>query len=194
MDDEVTDEDRRAPLKGIITAIVLIILALILTVGGQIFLKAPLENIADEVVGRMGYVGIFISIFLLDLLILPLSPDVILFLSIASRAEPYISLPLICLASVLAGTAAYYVGHFLGNRKLVKRMIGKYERRGKYLVGKYGIYAIILSALTPVPYSTICMIAGILDMRYPEFLVGTLWRIPKFLTWYVIMSLGFHGF
>ena len=61
-------------------------------------------------------------------------------------------------------------------------------------MGKYGIWAVIVAAITPIPFSPVCWIAGMLEMDYKQFLVASLWRIPRFMIWYVIFSLGFSLF
>jgi membrane protein YqaA with SNARE-associated domain len=182
------------PLKAILISLSLVLLAFLLALAGQIFLKDPLTDLAGSLVSTMGYPGIFISIFLLDLLILPISPDVILFLAVASDADPTVYMSVICAASVLAGSTAYALGRFLGKRRVVKAMLGRNERKWRPTVRRYGMYAVVLSALTPVPYSTVCLLAGMMRMDYRQFLVGTLWRVPKFLIWYLLIGLGFKGF
>jgi membrane protein YqaA with SNARE-associated domain len=193
MDREKAGTEEVSPKRAILIALLLISLAFALALAGQVFLKGPLTDLAGSIVGSMGYPGIFISIFVLDLLILPLSPDVILFLSVVSEADPTIYMPLICTASILAGSTAYVLGRFLGRQRVVKAMLGRNERKWRPVVRRYGMLAVVLSALTPIPYSTICLLAGMMKMDYRQFLVGTLWRVPKFLVWYLLIGLGFKG-
>lgn len=181
------------PMRAILIAVLLVLSAFLLALAGQLFLKGPLTDLAGLLVSSMGYPGIFVAIYLLDLLILPISPDVVLFLSVVSEADPTIYMPLICTASVLAGSTAYALGRFLGKRRFVKAMLGRNERKWRPMVRKYGMLAVVLSSLTPVPYSTICLLAGVMRMDYRQFLVGTLWRVPKFLIWYLLIGLGFEG-
>jgi len=65
--------------------------------------------------------------------------------------------------------------------------------RGRLLFSRYGLYAVILAAFTPIPFSTVCWIAGIFEMDRKLFFIGTLWRVPRFLLWFLVLGLGYKG-
>ena len=152
-----------------------------------------IEVFAESLIDRFGYIGIFLSTLVLDSFILGISPDFVLFFAIAGEGDPFSILITISIASVLGGNIGYFIGRFLGNIKIVQKRIEPYERKGHYLMEKYGIWAVIISAITPIPFSTICWIAGMLEMKYTHFLAGAIWRIPRFLFWYIIFRVGFQG-
>lgn len=152
-----------------------------------------LEDIAGVLVDRFGYPGMFITTLLMDTFIVPISPDIILFVAIAGEVDILATLVVVTIASMIGGHLGYLIGKFLGNRKMVQKRIAPYEERGHALMESYGLWAIIVGAMTPIPFSAVCWIAGMLDMSYPEFLAGVTWRIPRFLLWYIILALGFKG-
>lgn len=185
---ELDDVDPKRNLirLGIVLGFFLVlILALNLLLGDQI------EVIGQQWVERFGYPGMFISTFLMDTFLSPISPDFVLLVSVAGDVNVLGVIFVISLASVLAGNAGYFIGRFLGNREIIRKRIEPYERKGHYLMGKYGIWAVIVAAVTPLPFSAVSWIAGMLEMDYKQFLVGSLWRIPRFMIGFVIFSFGF---
>jgi len=153
-----------------------------------------IETFAQTMVDSFGLPGIFVGTFVLDSLILGISPDFILFVAIAGEMHPLGVLLTISIASILGGNAGYFIGRFLGHRKFVQKRIANYERKGHYLMEKYGLWAVIVAAMTPIPFSTVCWIAGMLEMKYTHFLAGAVWRIPRYLLWYIVFRVGFIGF
>ncbi len=152
-----------------------------------------MEQYGKELVDRFGYGGMFAATLIMDTFIMPISPDIIIFLSIAGHVNTFWAIFTITAASMLGGNIGYFIGRFLGNREFVTKRLGKYERKGRYLMKKYGLWAVIIGAMTPIPFSAICWLAGMLDMKYTHFLAGVSWRIPRFLLWYIIIGLGFKG-
>lgn len=153
-----------------------------------------IEAFAQTLVDKFGLMGIFFSTLILDSLVLGISPDFVLFVAIAGEMDPLRILLAISIASILGGNIGYFIGRYLGNLKIVHKRIEPYERKGHYLMEKYGIWAVIVGAMTPIPFSTICWIAGMLEMKYTHFLAGVVWRIPRYLLWYIVFRIGFQGF
>jgi membrane protein YqaA with SNARE-associated domain len=168
-------------------AVFLLLLILRLTLGDNI------EYAGEVLIDRFGYLGMFIGTLIMDTLIVPISPDVILFISIAAEISPFWTIFTITLASMIGGHLGYLIGKFLGDRKFVMKRIAPYEKKGRKLMGQYGLWAIIIGAMTPIPFSAVCWLAGMLDMKYPSFLIGVSFRLPRFLLWYIILILGFKG-
>ncbi|MEO1051528.1 MAG: VTT domain-containing protein [Bacteroidota bacterium] len=72
---------------------------------------------------------------------------------------------LLATISFLAGVLGYMIGAYFNNTRLYlflrKRISFKYEEH----LTKYGGYLIVVAALTPIPFSAICMLVG--SARYP---------------------------
>jgi membrane protein YqaA with SNARE-associated domain len=185
--DEVDPRSNIVRLAIFVAAIVLLLLVLRYTLGDY------LEYYGELLVERFGYGGMFAATLFMDTFIVPVSPDIIIFVSIAGNVNTFWAIFTIALASMIAGNLGYLIGKFLGNRKVVMKRLEKYERKGRYLMKKYGLWAVIVGAMTPIPFSAICWLAGILDMKYTHFLAGVLWRVPRFLLWYIIIGMGFKG-
>jgi membrane protein YqaA with SNARE-associated domain len=170
----------------------LIVLGLVVLL--RLLLGDHIEAFAEVFVNNFGLPGIFIGTLVLDSLILGISPDFILFVAIAGEMNPLHILFTISIASIIGGNIGYLIGRYLGNLKIVQKRIEPYERKGHYLMEKYGLWAVIVAAMTPIPFSTVCWIAGMLEMKYSHFLAGAIWRIPRYLLWYIVFRVGFQGF
>ncbi|MBN1390180.1 MAG: DedA family protein [Candidatus Thermoplasmatota archaeon] len=188
---ELNDVDIRKNLIKLGLAFLLVFLIVILL---RMLFGHHIQAFAEVMVDRFGLPGVFISTLFLDSFILGISPDFVLFVAIAGEIDPLQLLLTISIASILGGNVGYLIGRFLGNRKFVQKRIEPYEKRGHYLMEKYGLWAVIVGAMTPIPFSTICWIAGMLEMKYTHFLAGAIWRIPRYLLWYIVFRVGFSGF
>ncbi len=189
-DPDEEDFDTKKSLIRLAISLVLLYLFLVVlrfTLGDQ------LELIGEELVHRFGYVGVFFSTLFLDTFITLISPDIILFVSIAGGMNTFWALVTVSAASIIGGNIGYLIGKFLGHREIILKRIRPYEKRGKFLMKRYGLWAVIIGAMTPIPFSAVCWIAGMLEMKYSHFMAGVIWRIPRFLLWYLVLSLGFKG-
>jgi membrane protein YqaA with SNARE-associated domain len=180
---------RRNIYKGIVILAAILLLTIVL----RLTLAAPLETAGKWAVNSLGYPGIFITVLFIDTFIVPATPDIVIFLAIAGKMNPFWAITLMSTASVIGGNIGYFIGKYLGHLKIIQRILGKNLHRGHYLAQKYGIWTVILAAMTPIPFSTICWLAGILEMNYVYFLPASLFRIPRFIIWYYVIGLGFKG-
>lgn len=187
---EQRDVDPRSNLLRLAVFIAFLVLILVIL---RYTLGDYLEHYGEYLVERFGYLGMFGATLFMDTFIVPISPDIIIFVSIAGNVNTFWAIFTIALASMIAGNLGYLIGKFLGHREFVTTRLKKYEKKGKYLMKKYGLWAVIIGAMTPIPFSAICWLAGMLEMKYTHFLAGVLWRVPRFLLWYIIIGLGFKG-
>lgn len=179
------------PKRNILKAVLVLTLILIIAVLIRVLVGSQAEAVGRWVVDEFGYVGIFLSVLILDTMIQPISPDVVIFIAIAGEMNPLWALMTMATASMIGGNIGYLIGRFLGHRKFIQKMLGKNLDRGHYLAEKYGMGAVILGAMTPIPFSTVCWLAGMMELKYSHFIVAVLYRIPRFLLWYIIIGLGF---
>jgi len=180
------------PGRNIVKAAVMLGVIFVLAVILGLLFKPQLESVGEWLVGEFGYIGIFITVLVMDTFIMPLSPDIVIFISIAGSMNPFWALLAMTAASIIGGHFGYLIGKFIGHRKIVRDIMGRNYYKGIYLAERYGMWAVVLGAFTPVPFSTTCWLAGIFELRYPEFLIAASYRIPRFLLWYLIIGFGFH--
>ena len=95
----------------------------------------------------------------------PIPPDPLLIaIGVANPSSAIWIAALVTLASV----AGAYVGHFLGRRvgrPLLYRLVSEDKvARAEALFNRYGAWAILVAAFTPIPYKVFTILAGIMDL------------------------------
>jgi membrane protein YqaA with SNARE-associated domain len=152
------------------------------------YLETELELLGKLFVEKFGLIGMFISVYLNDTLIVPMTPDVILSLLIIDGRHQVIGLALISIASVLGGLSGYKIGHKLNSLRLFQKLVHNYQEKGEALFRRFGVWAVVIAGLTPVPFSTICWLAGMFHMDWYKFSLATLSRIPRMIIWYFLIA------
>jgi membrane protein DedA with SNARE-associated domain len=87
---------------------------------------------------------------------------------------------LLAVISYLAGLTGYFIGRYLNTTLLYRFLRRKFLGRSEKLLNIYGLYLIIVAALTPVPFSGVSMLIG--SVRYPfkKYLFYSLSRFIRF--------------
>ncbi len=162
--------------KDLIFSIFLLLLIFI----AFIFFYTEVKSIFTFLISSYGIIGIILVVIIMDTIIQPISPDIIVFGATFGGAN--ITTAIIAgLASCLAGSIGYFIGKKIGAKEFRKWFSEKHLIKGKELFDKYGILAIVVGALSPIPYSAICWTAGIYNMKYKHFLLTSLLtRVPRF--------------
>ncbi len=89
--------------------------------------------------------------------------------------------------SYLAGIFGYWIGSMLNRTNLYnflyKRVLHKYENT----LHKFGLYLIIVAALTPIPFSAICMLVGAVKYSFKKFLLYAGFRFIRYAVYSYII-------
>ncbi len=91
-----------------------------------------------------------------------------------------INLTILTLLSYLAGIIGYYLGKRFATTSFFKRMHERYLTQYDHQLKRYGGYLVFVGAVTPVPFSATCMLAGSIDYNFREFLLICITRIVRF--------------
>jgi hypothetical protein len=98
----------------------------------------------------------------------------------ASIANYFFNLSFFALASYGIGYATFLIGQFI-NKLVTFRFIRiKFLKNSWPQLRKYGIFLIIVAALTPLPWSTICLLVGSAGYPSTRFLRYALFRLLRF--------------
>lgn len=136
----------------------------------------------------LGLWGVFAYVFLVDTFIVPTTADVIF--TITQEWEPVSLLAVMSIASISGGFVGYLIGRNLNHFKFVRDTTRNFRERGERIIKKFGVWAIVLAGLTPLPYSTISWIAGMLKLKPAHYLLGSLSRIPRLILYYLLIKGG----
>lgn len=140
-----------------------------------------LKEWATEFVADYGYIGIFIISFT-ESIIQPVPPDPFITGGTAFGLNPLMAAFIAGIGSVLGGVVGYFLGKFLGEPFVKKFIKEETYKKGEKLFEKYGVWAVLIGAITPVPFKVMCWLAGIFEMPLHKFiLAAALGRLPRFL-------------
>jgi membrane protein YqaA with SNARE-associated domain len=92
-----------------------------------------------------------------------------------------VNLSILTVISYGAGILGYYIGKNFSKTnfyqtKIREQYLKQYEGRLK----KFGGYLVFVGAVTPVPFSATCMLAGSVNMNFKNFLLICISRIVRF--------------
>lgn len=124
-----------------------------------------LENI-KEFFKQYGSIGLFFNAFF-DGFILPLPPDFLLSgLAIQKVSNPTLLAMICSLGSVIGGCIGYCIGRF-GGRKIVDKIFPNFKivEKAEKLFSKYGVWAIVIDAFTPIPYKALTLGSGLMKFN-----------------------------
>ena len=129
-------------------------------------------------------IGLLILISFSESVVFPIPPDPLLIaIGIASPESAIWVAAFVTLASVCGACVGHWLGRKVG-RPLLRRLISESKvERAETLFDRYGAWAIVVAAFTPIPYKVFTILAGILDLRIRNFLIASLiGRGARFMT------------
>jgi membrane protein YqaA with SNARE-associated domain len=133
---------------------------------------------------RKGLVFLF---FFASELVFGLVPPEVFFVVFPKEDYGYIAfITLMLLMSVMsyfAGTLIYLLGRYLGHNGDFRLFNQKWYLQYKERMEVYGSVLLVLACVTPVPYSTVCLVAGSQDYPVRKFFLISLTRIIRFVVY-----------
>ena len=195
-----SDSDKRAERaevdayvkRNLLRTVVGLILAFIaIAVVSQVY-EEEMETAARYVYDAVGLGGLFGVIFVSDSIFSPLPPDIVLVVVANSQlsARWFLIVPAIGLVSVVAGHVGWCVGSYAANWGPTKSWISRLRARHAHSLLRYDRWAVILGAVTPLPFSLICITAGALGMNLRRLSPVTWLRVPRYLVVYAVIASG----
>lgn len=105
----------------------------------------------------------------------PIPPDVLLLpMSIAVPSRSLFYALLCTLASVAGAYLGYVLGRLIGQPLLYRFASPVTVGRVENMFERYGMWAIVIAGLTPIPYKVFTIAAGCFSMNVPRFLSASL--------------------
>lgn len=176
-------------LKRVIQSITFATLIVAVAISVYLFIQYsfPGKDITSAAL-KIGYFGIFLFAFLLDISFQLIGPDVLLLAGAVSNFNMiYVTLA-ICLGTSLAGFVGYSIGKVYGEPALKFFMNEKRYERLKILFKKYGKFTMTILAISPLPYFPI--LGGIFQLTPRAFIwYALIPRILRFIAGAYIITL-----
>jgi membrane protein YqaA with SNARE-associated domain len=152
--------------------------------------RPELDAVTASVFNAVGLSGLIGIIFIADTLIAPFPPDTVLILIAASphHANWLWLIPLIGLVSSFAGCVGYSLGLYFSRKKWANKWLEPIRVKSQDMVLRYGSWAIVLGALTPVPFSVTVWTAGLLHLPFRHVWKPCLLRVPRYVIYYAVIA------
>ncbi|MCI6672944.1 MAG: VTT domain-containing protein [Spirochaetaceae bacterium] len=145
----------------------------------------------DAFLGKYGLLGIGIFVWFVDMLIVPLTVDVVWPFVLGYPA--WQAVLILAIPSACGGYCGYWIGRLLQHIPLVGRIAGKlsHSKWGPLMV-RYGAFGVFLGALTPIPFTTVSWTAGMLHVDPKSTLaacfIGRLLRMVVYLVFVYLVA------
>jgi len=162
-------------IKKIIIPVVVIVLGLFLLERYVIDIDTAFEKFS----ATFSIYSIFASFLITESLLGLVPPE--LYIIWAGKSEmPWVFLSILAILSYLGGIVSYFIGRGIS---LFKKIQAYTENKiGKHIndLRKWGGTLIVVSALFPIPFSAVCMAAGIIKYDFKMLVLLGLFRLTRF--------------
>lgn len=155
---------------------VVILAAYILVKGELDFYKQEINQLGDNM-------PLLLSVFTVSEIVFGILPPEIFMLIWQTKgilSEYIINLSILTLISYAAGVLGYFIGKFFSKTDLYKKIHAKYLQQYDKQLKRFGGYLVLVGAVTPVPFSATCMMAGSVNLNFKNFLLICISRIIRF--------------
>ncbi len=145
-----------------------------------------IETIATYIVDNYSTLFVLL-IFYSSETILGLIPPDFFILWVKAFQYPYLMVGVLAIISYLGGLTAYGIGRRLRNIKRIKMYLEDRYREHVHKIRKWGGIFIVIAALLPLPYATICMLSGVLKYPFTRLLYLGIFRIARFFIYALVL-------
>jgi membrane protein YqaA with SNARE-associated domain len=126
---------------------------------------------------------VIFAFFFVSETILGLIPPDLFIIWAKGFASPYVVVFFLALLSYAAGLVSYFIGLRISKIQKVSDYInGRFEKQFT-LLRSWGGFIIVIAALLPLPYSTMCLGAGIMNYSLKSLLLLGLFRFVRFFAY-----------
>jgi membrane protein YqaA with SNARE-associated domain len=168
-------------LKLILSLVVFIGILLLIK-----FLLPDVEKIFHNYLQKFPPFYIFLIFFVSETLLGLLPPDLFI-LWTSQFAKSYLMVGLLAVLSYAGGLMAYFIGLKISHIRRIEDQIQKRFFNHIGQIRKWGTLIIIIAALFPLPFSPICLAAGLIRYNFSIFAKVTLFRIVRFFAYALIL-------
>ena len=131
--------------------------------------------------------GWALSIFFISETIFGLIPPDLFIIWSKKFDSPYAMVSLLAILSYLGGIFAYFIGKYIGSLpKIENWILAKFSNHFQ-LIQSWGGVLIVFAALFPLPFSSICLVAGAVRFPFKTFLLLALFRFIRFFGYALVL-------
>ncbi len=129
-----------------------------------------LTKFTEEFISSNGLLGIFF-ISILESFIFPIPTAIIITTGTALGLDVFLVVVVATVGSVLGAVVGYFLGMKGGRPVLIWLFDEKKIKKVDVLFEKYGVYAVGIAALTPLPFKLFTVSAGVAKMNIMPFVL-----------------------
>jgi Predicted membrane protein len=141
-------------------------------------------KIYEEQINKIGdNMPLLLSVFTVSEIVFGILPPEIFMLIWQTKgvlSEYIFNLSVLTLISYGAGIIGYFIGYYFTKTPAFKKIHDRYLQPYEGRLKKYGGFLVIVGAVTPVPYSATCMLAGTIKYPFKTFLLICITRVIRF--------------
>lgn len=179
-----------SPRRLILSSVMVLatLMAIVASVG--YWLREPLLEVSRMFVDVFGGVGVGLGFFIPDAFTVPLPNDVVAVLGLAGGMS-FVEVTLWATGgSLLGGAVGYWIGRYLRSTATVRRILRRGGGMAQRVLDRYGMKAVAVAALTPLPYSIFCWAAGAGRLSFKLFLLVSTLRFVRVAGYLYLIQLG----
>lgn len=132
--------------------------------------------------------GVFLYAYIVDTLILPLSPDLVWIVGAGMIAREAIFFA--GLGSAIGGLSSYGIGMLVDKISFVRKITDSANRKWGDYIKAYGVPFVALSAIFPLPFSTLCTVAGIVGLDFRKIAIASSLRFVHATIYFFLFRAG----
>lgn len=160
-------------LRNLITGLIWLAVILVLFLLAEEFI---VENFQRHIAIIKDKPLILFSIFFVSEVVFGIIPPV-LFMStwkllVNVTLNQYVTyLLVLAVISFMAGVIGFFIGRFFSKTSLYKKIEARYLLQYNKQLKRYGVFLVLVGAVTPIPFSGTCMLVGSVDIPFRRFVV-----------------------
>lgn len=149
----------------------LLIIAIIAVFAYTILYYQYIKTELEYEIQTYGPIGLVIAGFIVDTVGGPLGPEVPVIAGLLTGIKVPTVIYMTIVGSAIASLLVYCIGYAFGEYGALNYISkAKYEKWRRFFIRRRKI-VLVLGALTPVPYVTVCLIAGVFKVHVSEFIL-----------------------
>lgn len=155
--------------------------------------RAQLEHFGRWFVERFGAAGMAGGAFLADGLHFPLPPQFYLLTGIAGGYGTLPALACVIAGSVAGGFVAFALARRVAGVPFFERRFSTTRHLLRSLLRARGRWGLVIAGLLPVSFFVLCVLGGMMRLRYRDYGILGLMRIPRLVLSFALIVLAWGG-
>lgn len=152
--------------------------------------RSQLEHFGRWFVERFGAAGMAGGAFLADGLHFPLPPQFYLLTGIAGGYGTLPALAAVLVGSIAGGFVAFALARHVAGVPFFERRFSTTRHVLRSLLRARGRWGLVIAGALPVSYFVLCVLGGMMKLRYRDYAILGLMRIPRLVLSFLVIVLA----